>query len=83
MRGRTRHPISALEGVLREAEQKGWTVRKGKKYFKMYCPCRNKHLKTVHLAPSDPTYERNLRGVLRRDTCWAESGGAGTWTATE
>jgi hypothetical protein len=40
------------------------------KYFKLYCPCPDKHLQTVHLTPSDPNYERNVRGLLGRETCW-------------
>jgi len=67
---RPRHQVASLEAVLREAEHKGWTVTKGSKYFKMYCPCSNKHFKTVHLTPSSPSYEKNLRGRLQRATCW-------------
>lgn len=70
MAGRPRHPRKELEALLREAEAKGWRVVKPGKYFKMYCPCIDKHLETVHLTPSDPNYERNLRGLLGRETCW-------------
>jgi hypothetical protein len=31
---------------------------------------RDKCWKTVKLTPSDPKYLRNLRGQLRRATCW-------------
>ena len=71
-RKRPRHTRPELEAVLREAEAQGWRVQKGKKYFKMYCPCADEHLKTVKLTPSSPGYERNLRGQLKRATCWKE-----------
>jgi hypothetical protein len=67
---RPRHPVKELEAVLREAEDKSWRVTKGKKYFKMKCPCAGKHMRTVHLSPSDPNYERNLRAWLGRQPCW-------------
>lgn len=67
---RQRHPDKHLNAVLREAEQAGWTVTRRKKYFMMWCPCADKHHKTVHLSPSDPNYERNLRSWLRRLACW-------------
>lgn len=70
--GRPRHPKKELEAVLREAESQKWVVSKAKKYFKMRCPCDEKHSKTVHLSPSDPNYLRNLIGHLLRTTCWKE-----------
>ncbi|MEY2468867.1 MAG: hypothetical protein QOF21_1565 [Actinomycetota bacterium] len=51
------------------AEARGWRVVKAT-YFKMYCPCRGRHMKTVHLTPSDPNYRRNLIGYLGRLDCW-------------
>lgn len=66
---RPRHSIKELEGVLTEAEGKGWDVTKGRKYYRMRCPCGN-HQKTVHLSPSDPNYKRNLVGWLKRTGCW-------------
>jgi hypothetical protein len=68
---RPRHPIKELEAVLKEAEEKGWRVEKGKKYFKMWCPAScGRHWKTVKLTPSGGDYLRNLIGQLNRSTCW-------------
>lgn len=67
---RPRHPRKELEVVLEEAEDRGWRVEKGKRYYKMWCPCPGKHKKTVKVTPSDPNYKRNLMGELRRATCW-------------
>lgn len=67
---RPKHPKKELEAVLSEAERKGWRVDKGKKYFKMWCPCAAKHLKTVKISPSDPNYKQQLLGQLGRATCW-------------
>ena len=72
---RPRHRRKDLEAVLREAEDKGWRVQKGKRYFTMWCPNDCRCFKTVHLTPSDPYYERNLRAQLRRGTCWDGEGG--------
>jgi hypothetical protein len=70
---RPRHPVKELESVLQEAEARGWRVtKKPKGYFKLWCPCEAKHRKTVHLTPSDPNYERNLRAWLRRQPCWTQ-----------
>ena len=67
---RPRHPKPELEAILKSAEGQQWRVEKGKKYFNMKCPCADRHMKTVHLSPSDPNYVRNLRAELVRKTCW-------------
>ena len=72
MTNRPRHPVKDLERVLRDAEARSWRVERGNGYYKMWCPCPGKHKKTVKLTPSDPRYQRNLRGWLRRETCWKE-----------
>ena len=66
---RPRHPRKELEAVIREAERRGWRASRSRLYYVMLCPC-GAHRKSVHLTPSDPGYERNLRGWLRRATCW-------------
>jgi hypothetical protein len=68
---RQRHPIKELETVLRDAEARGWRVERGG-YFMMKCPCTERHMKTVHLTPSNPNYERNLRAWLARCSCWKD-----------
>lgn len=59
-----------IEPVLEAARSQDWKVTRGKRYYKIWCPCPAKHWKTVHLSPSDPNYVRNLLGQLRRKTCW-------------
>lgn len=66
---RPKHTDKELEAVLAEAEKKGWRVEKGKKYWKMWCPC-GEHWKTVKLTPSTRNYTRNLVAQLSRATCW-------------
>ena len=68
---RPQHQVKELEEVLIAAERKGWAVDKGKKYFKMKCPC-GEHTKTVKCTPSGNNYKRNLLGQLRRATCWED-----------
>jgi hypothetical protein len=51
---RPQHQVKELEEVLIAAERKGWAVDKGKKYFKMKCPC-GEHMKTVKCTPSATT----------------------------
>jgi hypothetical protein len=61
--GRPKHQNKELERVLREAEEKGWRVEKRpNRYFKMKCPCDQQHMKAVKLSPSNPYYEKQLRG---------------------
>lgn len=71
--GRPKHPDKHTEAeVLRAAERQGWRITKRPRgYFKMYCPCAEKHMKTVHLTPGR-AYLRDLKGELRRKTCWRE-----------
>lgn len=66
-----RHPDKGLRRVIEEAEKKGWRVKPGKKYWKIYCPCGT-CWKTIKCTPSDPNYETNLRAKLARDTCWSK-----------
>jgi hypothetical protein len=68
---RPKHKVKELEAVLRDAEHRGWRVDKGKKYYGMRCPC-GKHQRRVHLTPSNPNYELNLRKWLQRQPCWQE-----------
>lgn len=72
MAGRPRHPTKEFEHLLDGAEDQGWTVERGAKYFKMKCPCEAKHMKWMHITPSDPNYLLNLRKKLARDTCWED-----------
>lgn len=69
---RPRHPSKELEEVLRQAERQEWTVERGRKYYKLKCPCAAKHIKTVKITPSGTNYRRNLLGQLNRATCWEE-----------
>jgi hypothetical protein len=62
--------LTDIDAVLKEARNRRWRVERGKGYYKMWCPCPDKHMKTVHLTPSSPNYVRNLVGQLRRATCW-------------
>lgn len=75
MEDRPRHPNKELEQLLRLFEQQGWRVIKGRKYFKTYCPCEGKHKKTVHMTPSDPNYELNVRKWLQKQPCFTKEGG--------
>lgn len=68
---RPRHPRKELEAILRQAEEKGWRVEKGKGYYKMKCPCPLKHLKSCRLTPSNANYARRLLEELGR-MCWED-----------
>lgn len=72
MPSRPRHQKPHLEAVPREAEEQGWRITKRRKYFMMWCPCADKHHKTVKLSPSNPNCERELRNELKPRTCWKE-----------
>jgi hypothetical protein len=64
------HPVKELQEVLIELDENGWRVEKGKGYYKTYCPCSEKHKKTVHLSPSNPNYRRDLVNWLSRQPCY-------------
>lgn len=70
---RPRHPDKDLEGVLKSAEDRGWIISKRPRgYYKMKCPCPDKHLKSVALTPSGAKYLMNLKHYLARLPCWKE-----------
>lgn len=72
---RPKHPDKDLERLLKDAESQGWRVvkRKRAKYYKILCPCPEQHFKlSIHMTPSDPQYERNLRYWLLKNTCWEQ-----------
>jgi hypothetical protein len=56
------------------AEAHGWRVERGTKYYRLMCPCAERHARSVHLTPSDPNYRRNVLGWLRRCACWTGEG---------
>jgi hypothetical protein len=71
-RRRPKHPIKELEAVLQEVESQDWRVEKGRDYFKIRCPCAEKHMRWVHLTPSGSNYEKDLRRWVQRCSCWRE-----------
>lgn len=70
--GRFRTERQNLEALLKEAESKGWQVTRTRRYYKIRCGC-GAHQRTVHITPSDPNYERNLRHWLKRTGCWEDA----------
>lgn len=72
MGDRPKHPKRDIEALLRDAEQRGWCfIKNPRGYYKGKCSCEGKHLKTVHLTPSNPQYVLNLRKWFER-TCWKD-----------
>ncbi|MBW8484609.1 hypothetical protein [Actinomadura parmotrematis] len=69
---RPKHNDKELDQVFAEAWRKGWRITRDKRYWKLWCPCRLKHFKTVKLTPSDPRYKTNLVKHLGSRTCWNE-----------
>ena len=52
----------------------GWRFEPppGRGYPKLKCPC-GKHLRTVHISPSDPNYLKNLQKWVQRQSCQADA----------
>ncbi|MBE1533286.1 hypothetical protein [Actinomadura algeriensis] len=67
---RPKHRDKELDEVFAEAWDKGWRITRGKRYWKLWCPCESKHLKSVKLTPSDPNYKKNLLHKPASGTCW-------------
>lgn len=72
MTARPRHPDKTLERLLRDAENQGWKVVKGRKYYKAYCPCPERCKETIHLTPSNSNYGRNKRNRMSKCPAWRE-----------
>jgi hypothetical protein len=71
MVSRPRHQDKGLESLLRSLELQGWRVSRSKRYFKTWCLCDDKHRQTIHLTPNRG-YEKTIRSLLTRTTCWKE-----------
>jgi hypothetical protein len=67
---RPRHPDKELEQVLKDAKARNWLVICKQGYYKMFCPCPEKHKKNVALTPSGAYYVNHLRQWLQHYTCW-------------
>ncbi len=65
---RLRHPKKEGEAILAMVEYQGWIVTKPN-YFRAKCPC-GRHIKWIHLTPSDARYWRNLSKWFERQDCW-------------
>ena len=70
-RPRPKHQRKELEAIHKLCEARGWRVDRAKGgYFKVKCGCEERHMRTVHLTPSDPSYGKNLLAWLARCSCW-------------
>ncbi|GGK61028.1 hypothetical protein Sme01_02640 [Sphaerisporangium melleum] len=69
-----KHPDKEIRKLLDEAEDQEWEVvpPTGRGYWKIKCPCDDKHWSTVKISPSNPNYLKELRKKLKRETCWKE-----------
>jgi len=68
---RPKHPKKDIEALMREAEDRGWVFERGNGYYKGKCGCEGKHIKTIHLSPSNPRYVLNAQKWFER-TCWKD-----------
>lgn len=64
-----RHKDDAVQRILEQFDELGWTITDQSTYYKAFCPCPSKHKRWVHLTPSDPNYAKNLAAWLRRQPC--------------
>ncbi len=70
---RPKHQRKDLEKVLQQAEARRWRVEKsGGGYFKLLCPCADKHMCWVALTPSNPNYAKDKLAWLKRQNCWTQ-----------
>lgn len=67
---RPKHSDKELDKVLKSAWEQGWRIGRDGGYWKMWCPCEDKHWKTVKLTPSNRFYKKNLLKKLENSTCW-------------
>lgn len=67
-----KHPIKEIEELLVEFDAAGWRVIDPPKYYKVYCPCAEKHKRTVHLTPSSRNYILDTQSWLHRQPCYKD-----------
>lgn len=67
---RSKHPDKSLEGLIRDAEERGWAATQTSRgYYRLRCPC-GRSMTWIHKTPSNPNYEKNKRNWLGRTECW-------------
>lgn len=69
-----KHPRKEIEALLGEFHEAGWRIEDPPKYYRVFCPC-GKHLRSIHLTPSDPRYVNHALRWLYRQPCYRQSGG--------
>ncbi len=67
---RPRHRKKDFEKLLREAERRGWRIRRRKGYFRIRCPEPCKCSPCVVLTPSSSRTLLNTRKAFERCTGW-------------
>lgn len=61
-----------IEPVLEEFDRMGWRIEDPPTYYTVKCPCPARHMRQIHLTPSDPRYPTNALSWLRSCSCTKE-----------
>ena len=65
--GRPEHRNGDYERLFRQAEDRGWRIKKTNGHFATYCPTEcGKHIVAVSATPSDHRSLRNTRAQMRK-----------------
>ena len=67
-----KHPKKDLEDVLEEFARHGWRIENPPRYYTVKCPCPDRHMRQIHLTPSNPRYANNALAWLRSLPCYRE-----------
>jgi hypothetical protein len=67
---RPRHTDGDWEKLLRDAEERGWSVTKGQNYYRCKCGCAEKRWVQVQLTASSSRSLINKRKQFERSQCW-------------
>lgn len=70
VRRRPRHPVKEFERLLRDAEERGWRIKRHKGYFRALCPEPCECSRSVALTPSGSRTLLNTRKKLERCVGW-------------
>ena len=68
-----KHQKKEVQQLLEMFDQAGWTIVNPPKYYKVYCPCPDRHKTNIHLTPSDPNYVTHTLQWARNQTCYTEN----------
>jgi len=69
-----KHPKPDLQQLLIDLDAEKWRIVDPPTYYKVLCPCPQKHKTWVHLTPKNRDYAQQKRTYLSTHACFNKAG---------